>query len=148
MNWIPVTERLPESRQHVICSYKDKHGNFLVLFGFYADDGWYKTPITTIEHTLFVGNKITHWMPLPKAPEHGETQTKIEQNPWPKDRLADYEKLQRLLGLIVGLEYNSLSAERVKELISLAEHLTRDGMDKGCLSFSLWLAHLSNGTIK
>ena len=58
VKWIPVTERLPYAYKKVL-TYERIRG---IQVNFCNDDGeWW------------IGSKITHWMPLPKPPEDGET---------------------------------------------------------------------------
>ncbi|HCR0825545.1 TPA: DUF551 domain-containing protein [Klebsiella aerogenes] len=64
--WIPVSERMPEDEQEVLTinrmghrfvSFFDKHS------GLFFD--WLDAPVAcNIEHVL-----VTHWMPLPAAPQ-------------------------------------------------------------------------------
>ena len=56
-NWIPVTERLPESDTAVIVATD----NGMVFQCLYAYDGWDLWDGYTVN--------ITHWMPLPNPPE-------------------------------------------------------------------------------
>ena len=67
--WIPVTERLPDKNGEYICRHTDKsvhsaeyesiYGSFGYWFDFWEDE--YK------EWIDYEG--VTHWMPLPAAPE-------------------------------------------------------------------------------
>lgn len=70
--WISVTERLPETRESILGKKSSK-----VIVAFHFDDG---TQGTDTAHTLngewvfedhitVVARTITHWMPLPTAPE-------------------------------------------------------------------------------
>lgn len=70
--WIPVTERLPETRESILGKKSSK-----VIVAFRFDDG---TQGTDTAHTLngewvfedhitVVARTITHWMPLPKPPK-------------------------------------------------------------------------------
>ena len=69
--WIPVTERLPETRESILGKKSSK-----VIVAFRFDDG---TQGTDTAHTLngewvfedhitVVARTITHWRPLPKPP--------------------------------------------------------------------------------
>ena len=68
--WIPVTERLPEEDCHVLAYYGFDHGNgylgmmFMQVLDYYARD-----PSPHYQHEGLNGMKVTHWMPLPPAPE-------------------------------------------------------------------------------
>ena len=56
--WIPVTERLPDYQEDVLCNDDGK-----VIVGYYTDDeiGWHDSHMYKIYPT--------HWMPLPQPPE-------------------------------------------------------------------------------
>ena len=60
--WIPVTERLPEMQEDVLC---DDDGR--VTIGYYTDEevGWHDM------HSYRI--YPTHWMPLPQPPESEES---------------------------------------------------------------------------
>lgn len=58
--WIPVTERLTESRAWVLCKCRAKIYEVLS----WRDGGWYHDP----QHRYMSGF-VTHWMPLPEPPE-------------------------------------------------------------------------------
>lgn len=73
--WIPVTERLPKTRESILGKKSSK-----VIVAFRFDDG---TQGTDTAHTLngewvfedhitVVARTITHWMPLPKPPQKDE----------------------------------------------------------------------------
>ena len=59
--WIPVTERLPEDEQKVLCILDD--GFFCILewlsWEWLWNDG----------HNVYAEKDITHWMPLPEPPK-------------------------------------------------------------------------------
>ena len=66
MKWIPVTERLPDKNADVLCSRGNHIGALMDVYTYVGDDQWDDT----------YGNRsgtedegITHWMPLPEAPE-------------------------------------------------------------------------------
>lgn len=62
--WIPVTERLPENDQWVLCFMKDKSfGTFRVFQWNYIDWRWNDGNEWYDEHD------VTHWMPLPEPPK-------------------------------------------------------------------------------
>lgn len=54
-DWIPVTERLPMIGKKAICFGKNGY-----MIGTYGEFGWM--------FPCYFGN-VTHWMPLPEAPE-------------------------------------------------------------------------------
>ena len=66
--WIPVAERLPERDVQVLGWYKDnpfsQYRHEVVAWN---GNGW----VFVYAHR-YVTN-VTHWMPLPKAPEEGDT---------------------------------------------------------------------------
>ena len=67
--WIPVTERLPGNDDFVLVSVCGKAGcitleNATELAQFSMDEGWILEMWPEWEDP-----KVTHWMPLPEAPE-------------------------------------------------------------------------------
>ena len=67
--WIPVTERLPEVRNAVLC-YSPHHKNIWAL-SLHEDGEWYYwIPMYQKYNPDFEG-PITHWMPLPEHPKEG-----------------------------------------------------------------------------
>lgn len=65
--WIPVTERLPEAKVDVLAVMHYKDGRTAV------NQGWY----SALNEQWYIGvagihAPVTHWMPLPDAPEEGE----------------------------------------------------------------------------
>lgn len=63
--WIPVTpETLPPHNYHVII-IEVEYGKQYVLTGFYDHARWYSD-----RHVSGIP-KVTHWQPLPDAPEEG-----------------------------------------------------------------------------
>ena len=66
--WIPVTERLPERDVQVLGWYKDNpFSQYRPGVVAWNGNGW----VFVYAHR-YVTN-VTHWMPLPKAPEDGDT---------------------------------------------------------------------------
>ena len=61
--WIPVTERLPEGMDWVLCACKD--GEVRILCYDYIMDDWDIHGRPTCYGKAFV----THWMPLPEPPK-------------------------------------------------------------------------------
>lgn len=68
--WIPVTERLPETEDFVLAVVNGKPTENLTLVdsieiaSFMRDEGWCLDMYPEWEDP-----KVTHWMPLPDAPE-------------------------------------------------------------------------------
>lgn len=71
MNWIPVSERLPESDGYYLgCyarQYYKKYKQTITLVFFDKDDMWRAPGLPCVEQM-----KVTHWMPLPAPPEDNE----------------------------------------------------------------------------
>ena len=66
--WIPVTERLPERDVQVLGWYKDNpFSQYRPEVVAWNGNGW-----VFVYAQRYVTN-VTHWMPLPKAPEDGNT---------------------------------------------------------------------------
>ena len=64
VRWIPVTERLPEAGGYVVCIAKrNPFSRFVPMVARIEKNGW-ANPIT--EQYI---SEVTHWMPLPPAPE-------------------------------------------------------------------------------
>ena len=62
--WVPVTERLPEAGGYVVCIAKrNPFSRFMPMVARIEKNGWVN-PIT--EQYI---SEVTHWMPLPLAPE-------------------------------------------------------------------------------
>lgn len=61
MRWIPVTEKIPTDQEEVLVLTRSKNGVRNVDKGYWA-----------IDHFIHRGRaEVTHWMPLPEAPEDG-----------------------------------------------------------------------------
>lgn len=83
MNWIPISERLPDDNEKVFAYTEWKYSNKPELIhsfvvGHYEKrlDGWlgqngfiWDIPINYI-HGCDRGVKVTHWQPLPPPPEN------------------------------------------------------------------------------
>ena len=66
--WIPVTERLPERDVQVLGWYKDNpFSQYQPEVVAWNGNGW----VFVYAHRY--DTNVTHWMPLPKAPEDGDT---------------------------------------------------------------------------
>ena len=62
--WIPVTERLPEAGEYVVCIAKrNPFSMFMPMVARIEKNGW-ANPIT--EQYI---SEVTHWMPLPLPPK-------------------------------------------------------------------------------
>ena len=73
MQWIPVEERLPEEGKRCLL-YTPCDG--ILYVGYYAGkDKWQHRHkwrlVTAMRSTQTLTKKVTHWMPLPKAPKEG-----------------------------------------------------------------------------
>ena len=75
--WIQVSERLPEVTEYdtsrevlVAVKYKNdkKEEKPTICIGYLADGEWW-TYMAHDCHSVDNGDKVTHWMPLPKQPE-------------------------------------------------------------------------------
>ena len=62
--WIPVTERLPDENQVVLCMRRNK--SYWVAQWTYIDWMWYD------ENEWHNENEVTHWMPLPEPPKEDD----------------------------------------------------------------------------
>jgi hypothetical protein len=58
--WIPVEERLPEDRQHVIACFPSPF-EFMTHAVYEKDPGWFSIP-------NYGAAQASHWMPFPKPP--------------------------------------------------------------------------------
>ena len=77
MRWIPVEERLPSVNDLVLVFSKDdEYGHTqheLAKYMFHPTLGWdWCTFDNEYYEWLPAFNRITHWMPLPKAPKEGK----------------------------------------------------------------------------
>ena len=68
MKWIPVTERLPEENDDVLC-YRGNHIGVLMDVYTYKGDNKWEDSYGYWNYTDIEG--ITHWMPLPQPPKEG-----------------------------------------------------------------------------
>lgn len=62
MNWIPVSERLPDADVDVLVYVPGVDSSYVWL-GFIENDVWYWDTGSTMDFP------VTHWMPLPEPPE-------------------------------------------------------------------------------
>ena len=72
MEWIPVTERLPDFDGMCLCMRKSySKANFRhqeIMYFDYDGQGFF----SNVEGIFVADGNVTHWMPLPKPPEDGE----------------------------------------------------------------------------
>lgn len=65
--WISVKERLPIDRlKKYLVAFRDTGGSIVDMARYFPSDGW------TCDNWDVPQNLITHWMPLPEAPEEGD----------------------------------------------------------------------------
>lgn len=65
--WISVEDRLPIDRlSKYLVAFRDAGGSIVDMARYFPSDGW------TCDNWEVPQNLITHWMPLPEAPEEGE----------------------------------------------------------------------------
>ena len=65
--WVSVEERLPIDRlKKYLVAFRDAGGPIVDMARYFPSDGW------TCDNWDVPQNLITHWMPLPEAPEEGE----------------------------------------------------------------------------
>ena len=65
--WISVEERLPIDRiKKYLVAFRDLGGPIVDMARYFPSDGW------TCDNWEVPQKLITHWMPLPEAPEEGE----------------------------------------------------------------------------
>ena len=66
--WIPVTERLPEEGEYVLCVLKGfSYGGKIQVCKFVPADKFKEKPY--FEHFRNGFPTVTHWMPLPPTPK-------------------------------------------------------------------------------
>lgn len=66
--WIPVTERLPEEGEYVLCVLKGfNYGGKIQVCKFVPADKFKDKPY--FEHFRNGFPSVTHWMPLPEPPK-------------------------------------------------------------------------------
>ena len=64
--WIPVTERLPNENEDVLCSRGNHIGALMDVYAYKGDNKWEDTyGYWSYGHV----EGITHWMPLPEPPK-------------------------------------------------------------------------------
>ena len=65
--WISVEDRLPIDRlSKYLVAFRDAGGSIVDMARYFPSDGW------TCNNWEAAQNLITHWMPLPGAPEKGD----------------------------------------------------------------------------
>ena len=65
--WISVEDRLPIDRlSKYLVAFRDAGGSIVDMARYFPSDGW------TCDNWEVPQNLITHWMPLPEAPEEGD----------------------------------------------------------------------------
>lgn len=65
--WVSVEERLPIDRlKKYLVAFRDAGGPIVDMARYFPSDGW------TCDNWDVPQNLITHWMPMPEAPEEGE----------------------------------------------------------------------------
>ena len=65
--WVSVEERLPIDRlKKYLVAFRDAGGPIVDMARYFQSDGW------TCDKWDVPQNLITHWMPMPEAPEEGE----------------------------------------------------------------------------
>lgn len=65
--WISVEDRLPIDRlSKYLVAFRDAGGSIVDMARYFPSDGW------TCNNWDVPQNLITHWMPLPDAPEEGD----------------------------------------------------------------------------
>lgn len=65
--WISVEDRLPIDRlSKYLVAFRDAGGSIVDMARYFPSDGW------TCDNWEVPQNLITHWMPLPEAPEKGD----------------------------------------------------------------------------
>lgn len=65
--WISVEDRLPIDRlSKYLVAFRDAGGSIVDMARYFPSDGW------TCNNWEAPQNLITHWMPLPEAPEEGD----------------------------------------------------------------------------
>ena len=64
--WISVEDRLPIDRlSKYLVAFRDAGGSIVDMARYFPSDGW------TCDNWEVPQDLITHWMPLPEAPEEG-----------------------------------------------------------------------------
>lgn len=66
--WVSVEERLPiDRRKKYLVAFRDTRGPIVDMARYFPSDGW------TCDNWDVPQKLITHWMPLPEAPEEEKT---------------------------------------------------------------------------
>lgn len=66
MEWISVEDKLPDEEDEYYLIYIDNH---IVRVGMYCYGGWNCCTGIFMTDSLRPCHSVTHWMPLPEAPE-------------------------------------------------------------------------------
>lgn len=123
MNWIPVTERLPENERIVLLAWEDYLGKRSPITGYYADDindgEWMAD-----NDTMLQPDTVSHWMPLPELPTVDATMP-VDPALVP-DVANDTTRLQQL-----GNSLPMPKDAHEQLLTAINEHFTLDGMKIG-----------------
>ena len=64
VGWIPVTERLPEAGERVLCYCR---ANIYEVMKMRTDGDWVHND--KVYDSAYMSGFVTHWMPLPRPPE-------------------------------------------------------------------------------
>ena len=64
VGWIPVTERLPEAGERVLCYCR---ANIYEVMKMRTDGDWVHND--KVYDSAYMSGFVTHWMPLPQPPE-------------------------------------------------------------------------------
>ena len=68
MKWIPVTERLPEAGERVLCYCR---ANIYEVMKMRTDGDWVHND--KVYDSAYMSGFVTHWMPLPSTEGLNET---------------------------------------------------------------------------
>lgn len=68
--WVSISDRLPEPKSEVLVAFDD--GEVLSLWQNWAEDEAESKFMYALDHDWEKWHTVTHWMPLPPAPEQGK----------------------------------------------------------------------------